>query len=91
ATGARIVGIGENDPKAAFNDVNAARSVDAHYTFMSLFNAPNLRRCLAGVAHLMGTGALDLQIEQRYSLDEAAAAQRAVMNDSFLGKLVVEP
>jgi NADPH2:quinone reductase len=88
---ARIVGIGENDPEVSFENVNAARGIDAQYTFMSLFNAPDLSGILSGVGHLMGTGALDIEIARSYDLEEAAEAQRAVMADSFLGKLVIEP
>ena len=45
----------------------------------------------AGVAHLMETGALSIEIPLTYGLGEADEAQRAVMEDSFLGKLVLEP
>jgi len=91
AEGARVVGIGENDPGPGFSAVGAARSKDVSYQFMSLFNAPNLREILAGVGHLLGTGALAIDLARTYGLDEAGTAQRAVMEDSFLGKLVVEP
>jgi NADPH2:quinone reductase len=91
AEGARVVGIGENDPGPGFSAVGAARSKDVSYQFMSLFNAPNLREILAGVGHLLGTGALDVELARTYDLAEAGEAQRAVMEDSFLGKLVVEP
>jgi len=88
---ARIVGIGENDPEVSFENVNAARSIDAQYTFMSLFNAPDLSGILSGVGHLMGAGALDIELARRYDLEDAGEAQRAVMEDSFMGKLVIEP
>jgi NADPH:quinone reductase-like Zn-dependent oxidoreductase len=87
---ASIVGIGENDPEAVFSDVNAPRGIDAGYTFMSLFNTPNLHEVLSGVSYLMETGALEIEVAHSYALEEAAAAQRAVMADSFLGKLVIE-
>jgi NADPH:quinone reductase-like Zn-dependent oxidoreductase len=88
---ASIVGIGENDPEAGFSNINAARGVDADYTFMSLFNSPNLSEVLAGVGYLLETDTLGIEIARSYDLDEAAEAQRAVMADSFLGKLVIEP
>jgi NADPH:quinone reductase-like Zn-dependent oxidoreductase len=88
---ASIVGIGENDPEAGFSNVTASRNLDAGYTFMSLFNTPNLDEVLSGVSYLMETGALEIEIARSYGLEEAAAAQRAVMADSFLGKLVIEP
>jgi NADPH:quinone reductase-like Zn-dependent oxidoreductase len=88
---ARIVGIGENDPVAGFSNVNASRNADVEYTFISLFNTPTLAAVLSGVSYLMETGALEIEIAGSYALEEAAAAQRAVMEDSFLGKLVIEP
>ena len=91
ATGARVVGIGENEPDPGFSDDGVARSKDVTYTFMSMFNTPDLRVPLRGAAHLMETGALSVAVAETYDLEGAAEAQRAVMEDSFLGKLVVEP
>ena len=91
AQGARVVGIGENDPSSGFSNVGAARSKDVRYQFMSLFNTPDLREPLSGVARLMETGALSIAIDRRYELEEAAAAQRAVLNESVFGKLVIKP
>jgi NADPH2:quinone reductase len=89
--GATVVGIGENDPGPAFSNVATARAKDVEYRFMSLFNAPDLRVPLRGIAHLMTAEGLSIEVAQRYSLEEAAQAQRDVMNESFLGKLVIEP
>ncbi|WP_123536894.1 NADPH:quinone reductase [Halosimplex salinum] len=91
ATGARVVGIGENSPDPGFTNDGAARSKDVSYQFMSMFNTPDLRVPLRGVAHLMERGALSVELARSYDLDEAGEAQRAVMEDSFLGKLVIEP
>ncbi|MEF8840829.1 MAG: NADPH:quinone reductase [Haloarculaceae archaeon] len=88
---ARVVGIGENSPDPAFTNDGAARSKDVSYQFMSMFNTPDIRVLLDGTAHLMSAGALSVEIEQSYDLEGAAEAQRAVMEDSFLGKLVIEP
>ena len=87
---ATVVGIGENDPAPAFSNVTGARGKDVRYQFMSMFNAPDLRVPLGGVGHLLSKG-LSIEIARSYGLEEAAQAQRDVMNDSFLGKLVVEP
>ena len=91
ATDATVVGIGENDPGPAFSNVAGVRAKDVEYRFMSMFNAPDLRVPLRGVAHLMGTEKLSIEIARSYDLEEAAQAQRDVMNDSFFGKLVIEP
>jgi NADPH:quinone reductase-like Zn-dependent oxidoreductase len=91
ATGGRVVGIGENDPEVGFSNDGVARSKDVSYQFMSMFNTPRLADPLAGVAYLMGQGDLDIEVARTYDLDEAATAQVDVMNDSFLGKLVITP
>ena len=91
ATGCRVVGIGENDPEVGFSNDGVARSKDVNYQFMSLFNAPDLRRILGSVGALMADGDLTIDISRSYDLDDAAEAQRAVMEDSFFGKLVLEP
>lgn len=88
---ARVVGIGESRPDPAFEDVGTARSKDVNYRFMTLFNTPDLRVPLGGVAHLMETGELSIEVARRYSLEDAARAQRDVLEESFLGKLVIEP
>ncbi len=90
ATEATVVGIGENNPDPAFSNVTGARAKDVEYRFMIMFNAPDLRVPLRGIAHLMSEG-LTVEIARSYDLEEAAQAQRDVMNDSFLGKLVIEP
>ena len=91
ATGCRVVGIGENSPDPGFSNDGVARSKDVSYQFMSMFNTPDLRVPLRGVAHLMATDALSIELARSYDLEEAGQAQRDVMTDSFLGKLVVEP
>jgi len=91
STGGRVVGIGENEDSLGFEDVGVARSKDVSYQFMSMFNTPDLRVPLRGVGHLMETGALSIEVARTYRLDEAAQAHRDVMNESFLGKLVIEP
>ena len=91
AAGCRVVCIGENDPGPGFDSVGSARSKDVSYQFMSMFNTPDLRVPLRGVAHLMDIGALSIEVARTYDLDEAGEAQRAVMEESFLGKLVIEP
>ncbi|TYL38736.1 zinc-binding dehydrogenase [Natronococcus pandeyae] len=91
AQGCRVVGIGENSPDPAFTNDGAARSKDVSYQFMSMFNTPDLRVPLRGVAHLMEAGRLSIDVDRTYDLEEAAQAQRDVMDESFLGKLVVEP
>ncbi|MCG1003214.1 MULTISPECIES: NADPH:quinone reductase [Halobacterium] len=91
AQNARVIGIGENSPDPGFTDDGAARSKDVTYQFMSMFNTPDLRVPLRGVAHLMATDELSIELARTYDLDEAADAHRDVLAESYFGKLVVTP
>lgn len=77
----RVVGIGENETGVGFERFSETRRKDLHLTMMTMFNTPDFRVPLRNVAYLMSEG----------DLEEAAAAQRSVLEDSFLGKLVVTP
>ena len=88
---ATVVGIGENDPAPAFSNVAGGRAKDVTYQLMSMFNTPDLRVPLRGIAHLMDAGAVEIEVAESYGLEEAADAQRDVMSESFFGKLVIEP
>ncbi len=89
--GARVVGIGENDPHIGLERSSAARSKDVQFTLMSMFNTPNMAAELARLGYLFGEDGLSIHVARTYDLDEAAEAQRAVLEDSFLGKLVLTP
>ena len=91
STGCRVVGIGEKDQNVGFTQTSAARGKDLNLTLMSMFNTPDFRPRLSKLASLMASGELAIQVEETYDLDEAGEAQRAVLEDSFLGKLVVTP
>ncbi|WP_435076187.1 NADPH:quinone reductase [Halococcus sp. AFM35] len=91
ATGARVVGIGEQSPQVGFENDGVARSKDVNYQFMSMFNTPDFRVPLARLATLMSAGDLTIDIAREYELEGASEAQRAVLEESFLGKLVVVP
>ena len=90
-THARIIGIGESQPEAGFDLLSAVRAKDLTFTFMSLFNMPDLREALGGIAGLLERDVLDIVIHRTYSLDEAATAHRTVMEDSYCGKVVIVP
>lgn len=89
--GCRVVGIGENDPAVGLSQSSAARSKDLQITLMSMFNTPSLATALEKVGYLVDEGDLEISVAETYGLDEAAEAQRAVLEDSFLGKLVITP
>ena len=90
AQGARIVGIGNEDVTASFENVPAARAKELTYVLMSMFNTPDVSAVLERLARLMAAGDLAAEIAGVYDLDEVAEAQRSVLEDSFVGKLVVE-
>lgn len=58
---------------------------------MSAFNVPDFRVPLGRVADLLASDDLSVRIARRYDLTDAREAQRAVMEDSIFGKLVIEP
>ncbi|WP_331233705.1 NADPH:quinone reductase [Natronorarus salvus] len=89
--GARVVGIGENRKDAGFENVSAARANEFSLHLMSMFNTPEMAPVLSRLATLVEAGSLSATVARRYGLDEADEAQRAVMEDSFLGKLVLVP
>ena len=91
AQDARIIGIGENDHAAGFEDVGRVRAKDLTLRFTSMFNTPSLARVLDRCARLLAGDDLRVETAREYGLDEVAAAHRAVMDESFLGKLVVVP
>lgn len=91
AQGARIVGIGNTVPQAGWENVPAARAKELRVQLMSMFNTPDLSTPLERLARLMEREDLEIRVAERYDLDEASEAQRAVMEESFLGKLVIEP
>ncbi|WP_313693907.1 NADPH:quinone reductase [Halorarum halobium] len=91
AHGARVVGIGENEQAIGFDSSAGARSKDLRLQLMSMFNTPSLADALAELATLWEAGDLTVEVDRSYDLAEAGEAQRDVMADSFLGKLVIEP
>ena len=91
ATGCRVVGIGEKKQSVGFNQSSAVRRKDLQLTLMSMFNTPDLRNPLRDISRLLAAGDAEIEIAQQYDLSGAAEAQRAVLDESFLGKLVVTP
>lgn len=89
--GARVVGIGNTQPAAGFEDIAAARGKDISLLLMSMFNTPDFGAVLSRLATLLSAGEIVPDIAHTYDLEEAAEAQRAVMADQFFGKLVIEP
>ncbi|WP_435095169.1 NADPH:quinone reductase [Halarchaeum sp. P4] len=91
APGADVVAIGNTENAATLPDVPGARAKELSVSLMSMYNTPDLGAVLGRLATLLADGRLAPDIERSYALAEAADAQRAVLEESFFGKLVVEP
>jgi len=78
-------------------EAGTARGSEVTVHHMSMTNLatevdlPNIGPILSRLATLLETGEVQASIDRRYDLEEAAEAQRAVMEDQFVGKLVIEP
>jgi NADPH2:quinone reductase len=64
---------------------------DLRVQLMSMFNTPDTGAVLARLLQLIETDRLEPVVHRTYDLAETADAHRAVLDESFLGKLVVEP
>lgn len=91
AFGGRIAAIGNTDPAATFPNVPAHRGKALTVHHVSMFNTPDVARVLRRLAGLMERGALEPHVAETYDLESVREAQEAVLEESFLGKLVVEP
>ncbi|MFC7233845.1 NADPH:quinone reductase [Halosegnis marinus] len=90
APGARIVAIGNTEPTVAV-PMGPGKFKDLRFQAMSMFNTPDTSAVLADLAGLVARGDIDPVVARTYDLDGVAEAHADVLNDSVLGKLVVEP
>jgi NADPH:quinone reductase-like Zn-dependent oxidoreductase len=58
---------------------------------MSVFNTPDTAAVLDRLATLMAAGDVVPEVAGSYDLEGTADAQRDVLAESFLGKLVIAP
>jgi len=91
AHGATVAAIGNEGPSATFEDVPACRGKELTVDHVSMFNTPDMGGVLARLGRLVADGELTAVVAREYDLSGVGEAQRAVMEDSFLGKLVVRP
>ena len=89
--GARVIGIGNDTSSGKFDDIGITKGKEIRYQFMSMYNADDIGAVLERLADLCARGEVAPVIYETYDLDETAEAQRAVLEDSFLGKLVITP
>ncbi|RLM57133.1 NADPH:quinone reductase [Halobellus sp. Atlit-31R] len=90
-TGARVVGIGNDTAEGGFDNIGATKGKEIQYQFMSLFNAADIGGVLSRIADLAARGEVEPIVHETYDFEDAGEAQRAVLEDSFVGKLVLVP
>jgi NADPH:quinone reductase-like Zn-dependent oxidoreductase len=91
ADGARIVGVGNDTGEGGFDEIGVTKSKELRYQFMSMFNTRDQRAVLARLADLLLRGDVAPVVHETYGLENADEAQRSVLHDSFVGKLVLSP
>ncbi|MXR53028.1 zinc-binding dehydrogenase [Halovenus sp. WSH3] len=83
--------------EATLSDVPAARSKELDIHMMSMSNlathpdAPDIGPILDRLGRLVAEDRLEVVIDRTYPLEDAAQAHRAIMEESFLGKIVLTP
>jgi NADPH:quinone reductase-like Zn-dependent oxidoreductase len=91
APGCDLLVIGNNHDRPRIGDLTAAIGKDLTVQPFDAFNLEPVDGTLERIGRLLADGALSIEIAERYDLEAAAEAQRAVVEDSFVGKLVVRP
>lgn len=86
-----VVVIGGPQDEATVTDLWPALRADVTIKVFSKSNVPDIGPVLGEIAQLLASDRLDIHTDRRYGLDEAAEAQRAVIEESFPGKLVIVP
>lgn len=83
--------------EVALDDVAAARGSELDIHMMSMSNLathsdmPDIGPILEQLAALLANDRLAVHIDRTYPLEEAAAAHRAVLEESVVGKILVTP
>lgn len=90
AEGADVVTIGNEATAATIEDVSDWRGKALANHHVSMFNTPDIGAVLDRLGSLAERGDVSPEIARRYGLDEVGEAHRAVLEDSYLGKLVVD-
>jgi NADPH:quinone reductase-like Zn-dependent oxidoreductase len=91
AMGGDIPVIGNNYDQPQVTDLTTAIGKDLTIQPFDTFNLDPIDGTLARIGQLMAAGELSIEVARRYDLDETGQAQRAVMEDSFVGKVAVVP
>jgi NADPH:quinone reductase-like Zn-dependent oxidoreductase len=86
-----VVVIGGPNDDARLTDLWEALRSDATIQVFSMSNEPDLGDVLESVARLMADERIQVHVSRRYDLEDADDAQRAVIEESVHGKIVVVP
>jgi len=89
AQGAEVVTIGNESLTATIEDIPQWRITDLTNHHVSVFNAPDVGAVLERLGALAERGDVRPIIARRYDLEDVPEAHRAVGEDSYFGKLVV--
>ncbi len=91
ADNADVAVIGNQSLQATHENIPRCRGKGLSIHHVSMFNTPDIPAVLDSLATLMDAGDLGALIAREYTLDDVAEAHRAVVEDSYFGKLVVVP
>ncbi|RQG99402.1 NADPH:quinone reductase [Natrarchaeobius oligotrophus] len=91
AQGGRIVAISGTDIELTYSNSGMARGKMQTLHHFAMPQMATFAPALERVATLAGNGQVSPVIERTYGLDEVAQAHEDVVEESFLGKLVVTP
>jgi NADPH2:quinone reductase len=86
-----VLVIGNNYDQPRVTDLTTAIGKDVTVQPLDVFNLDPIDGTLVRIGRLMTAGDLSIAVARSYDLDEAPEAHRAVVEDSFVGKLVVVP
>lgn len=91
ARNGRIAIIGNQSLEATHDDVPRCRGKSLSMHHVSMFNTTDISDVLTEIASLIADRDFGAVVARRYSLDDIGDAHRAVLEDSYFGKLVVAP
>lgn len=89
--GVRVVDIASGQPEVTYPHVGVARGKNLSLLHLALITIEDVSEPLERLVPLLEQGDLQPSVARTYGLDEVADAHRDVLEESFLGKLVVVP
>ncbi|RDI72689.1 NADPH:quinone reductase [Halopelagius longus] len=91
ATDGRIIGIGNDTAEGGFTDIGVTKGKELRYQFMTMYNTAEKDAVLTRLGSLLERGEVEPVVHETYALEDAVEAQRTVLEESFLGKVVLVP